>query len=343
MVLLPSDAITEIERTVSRPELERLYELIEKHLKVTHAAPTRPITLHLTASGQRGGEGEQHENTLRSPTNFRPLYGDFGPTSCSSPPTAQDFEKAYWATAKQNGIAQTWAPRWTMFSRGNISEKARLLTLPSVLQAVQEGKEDGRGCAAVDLYVGIGYFAFSYLKARVNCVIGWDLNPWSIEGLRRGAKANGWKAKVVSDGNEEGDVEVEVEEGTRILAFCESNEHAGPRIKTLRSTGQLPPIRHVNCGLLPTSRGSWVTAVTMLDKILGGWVHVHENFAVAEIEEKAEEVRVEFQRLINELYGEDEEKREVKIESINRLKSYAPGVMHVVVDIHMPENTQSPV
>ena len=302
---------------------ERLYELIAQHMKVTHIAINKPIPAHY--------EDGQIENVVRSPTNFTPLYGGFGPDSASSPPTALDFDSALWVTAKQNGICQTWAPRWTMFSRGNISEKARLLSLPSVKEAVDQGRA-ARGCAAVDLYAGIGYFAFSYLKAGVEKVLCWDLNPWSIEGLRRGAVANNWSAKVCfgreapreSIGNE-----------ARLLIFTESNEHASGRIRSMLS--QLPPIRHVNCGLLPTSRGSWQTALEILNRELGGWIHVHENFAVSEIDQRSEHVREAFQRLLVADGGTGT----VKIEYVNRLKSYAPGVMHCVLDLYIPPNSMS--
>ncbi|KAL8675356.1 MAG: hypothetical protein Q9224_007471, partial [Gallowayella concinna] len=189
-----------------------LYRCIAEHLKVTHIAINEPIP-PLQAN-------EHEENISRAPINFTPLHGDFGPEICSSPPTEEDFTKAFWVTAKQNGIFQTWAPRWTMFSRGNITEKARLITLPSVAQAVEQGKADGRRCAAVDLYAGIGYFAFSYLKAGVSKVLCWDINPWSIEGLRRGATANKWSTAVY---NEHEPVDAFGVEDVELLVFLETN------------------------------------------------------------------------------------------------------------------------
>ena len=301
--------------------IKRLYELIAQHLKITHVAITKPIPAH-SANGLT-------ENVVRSPTNFTPLYGDFGPESASSPPTALDFDSAFWVTAKQNGIFQTWAPRWTMFSRGNISEKSRLLTLPSVKETVDQGRAD-RGCAAVDLYAGIGYFAFSYLKAGVEKVLCWDLNPWSVEGLTRGATANKWSAMVYSGNDSSEDFAAN---DVRLLVFNESNEHASGRIRSMH--GDLPPIRHVNCGLLPTSRGSWQTAIEVLDRQLGGWIHVHENFAVSEIEKKSEEALHALQRMLVQAGRSDT----VKIEYVNRLKSYAPGVIHCVLDLYIPPNS----
>nr|POE72465.1 trna wybutosine-synthesizing protein 2 [Quercus suber] len=322
MVLLPPAAFPPPSSASS--SLSKLYALISHHLKTTHIAITHPIPLLHKSSGDTTSS-----NLLRAPSNFEPLHGSFGPPTCAQPPGPADFADAYWVTAKQNTLRQTWAPRWTMFSRGNISEKARLLALDSVLAAVEHGNVDGRGCAAVDLYVGIGYFAFSYLKAGVKVVLGWDLNAWSLEGLRRGAKGNGWDAVVVGEGDE-GPGEEDGDQ-MRVVAFNESNEGALRRVRALRRTGSLPPVRHVNCGLLPTSRGSWEMALGVLDLELGGWVHVHENFAVAEIEAKAEEVRQTFENMMVESWR----RGLAQLDAINRLKSYAPGVIHCVVDIYI--------
>jgi len=183
----------------------------------------------------------------------------------------------------------------------------------------------------VDLYVGIGYFAFSYAKAGVRKVLGWDLNGWSCEGLQRAAKANKWKSAFVT-GDEQVLMEAVEDDEVRLMVFNESNEHAAQRIRKVKA--HLPPVRHVNCGLLPTSKGSWDIAVQVLDPIMGGWIHVHENFAVAEIDEKAEEVRQEMELLLAKHRPAD--KRKPEVEHINRLKSYAPGVMHCVLDIRVP-------
>ncbi|KXL45772.1 hypothetical protein M433DRAFT_143680 [Acidomyces richmondensis BFW] len=329
MILLPSDAIDLLENQIFGPnDAHELYELIARHLKITHIATTRPIPLYTDSE-------VQYENKLRSPSNFRPLYGDFGPLQCSDPPSQSDFAAAYWVTAKQNGIHQTWSPRWTMFSRGNVSEKARILSLPSVIAAVNQGNRDGKGCAAVDLYAGIGYFAFSYLKAGVMKVLCWDLNPWSVEGLMRGAKVNKWPAVLAQD-------ELALSEAARnaqirVMAFHESNDCAFARIQKMKEL--LPPIRHVNCGLLPTSRESWDAAVGVLDEELGGWIHIHENFGLNEIETKAEDVRSDIQRLVDQKSAGrgtgTMETRKAQIDHISRLKSYAPGVMHCVLDIYI--------
>lgn len=326
MLLLPPTAITGPEWTNANLEPnENLYESICKHLKVTHIAINKPIPLHSepTSSGPK-----TTFNALRSPSNFLPLHGDFGPSTSAITPTREDFDRAFWVTAKQNGIYQTWAPRWTMFSRGNISEKARLLTLPSVLTAASEPS------TAVDLYAGIGYFAFSYAKSGIEKVLCFDLNAWSCEGLVKGAKKNKWRAEIAGD-HEAGLLEIARDEEVPLIVFNESNEHAPMRVKGLKK--HLPPIRHVNCGMLPNDRSSLEIAAKVLDLRFVGWVHFHENFLIEEIEKKAQETRKELSRILESLFP-DVGTFAVEVEHINRLKNYAPGVMHCVVDLCITPN-----
>ncbi|EMF09608.1 uncharacterized protein SEPMUDRAFT_111062 [Sphaerulina musiva SO2202] len=460
MLLLPQNALEGPEWSPLEPlihhnninnnntALNDLYKSIAKELKITHIASNKPIPLHhphphhphppphpppanVTDTCNDNNNNNEttptsSENILRAPINFTPLYGDFGPETCSQPhPTQEDFDKAFWVTAKQNGIYQVWAPRWTMFSRGNISEKARLLTLGSVREAVEDaavrgGREGGEeeeeeerelqppGFAAIDLYAGIGYFAFSYLRAGADQVWCWDINPWSIEGLLRGAKANKWEAVLLSHGMDHFDGDLLQETATtsmsketlkkgirkaKLLIFNESNIHAPERLQQylfpppppLPQPHHHPPqitIRHINLGLLPSSRESLSLAAQILSlqhqqqqitstrqkedkskrrrrKGSTSWIHMHENFLLEEILAKANERSKELEEKIhgflsiihyqknitwkerNEMEGEEKRKKErekrtsrvrVKIEGINRLKSYAPGVMHCVVD-----------
>ncbi|USW57039.1 Putative tRNA wybutosine synthesizing protein [Septoria linicola] len=333
MLLLPHNALEGPEWTalgdVREDAFQELHKLIAKELKVTHIASNKPIPPQDLKTSS--------ENILRAPINFTPLYGDFGPETCSQPPTEQDFDKAFWVTAKQNGIYQVWAPRWTMFSRGNISEKARLLALPSVTEAVEDDDEFG----VVDLYAGIGYFAFSYIKAGADKVYCWDINPWSIEGLLRGAKANKWKAVLYGglDGSDENPSDIESIGGSdaKLLVFNESNELAPKRLNDL--TSSRPRIRHVNLGMLPSSRKALELAAAFVCLRPRGWLHVHENFLVEEIQQKAKKTREEFEQILvksDNLYVlqmEEGQGVKVEVEHINRLKSYSPGVMHCVIDI----------
>jgi len=325
--------------------LSSLYDLLCKNFKVTHIALNAPIPVNkasqLTAQKPFSEDENNRDclqqvsqagnnsvpNILRSPTSLTPLYGDFGPDLLHGhDPTTADFASAFWCTSRQNGIFQIWAPRYTMFSRGNISEKARILMLESLTEE-RLGTEPEQ-TSAVDLYAGIGYFAFSYVSAGVGKVLCWEINSWSIEGLRRGAGGNKWSVKVI-----ESDEPLEniVGGDERLLVFPESNEHAATWIEAMR--GKIPPVKHVNCGLLPSSKDSWDVAVQVLDSA-GGWLHVHENIAKKDIESTKEEIVEVFLGLTSKYYGQKpKEQRSVECEHVELVKSYAPGVMHCVLDI----------
>lgn len=368
---------------------------------VNGGIPPRTATSRLRKDGRGGGtedeengrfgneeeeEGEveqEEENILRLPSTLHPLHGPFGPPPTHQrqhAPSAADFASALWVSCRQNGVYQTWAPRYTMFSRGNVKEKARVLQFASKTvrrmkeDGGQEGEETEKGCTAIDLYAGIGYFAFSYRKAGVSKVVCFEMNPWSVEGLRRGAEGNGWSVRIYSPSTPPSSISAssgssvsstEEEEhpeslssstGERedqatphhparlsghdsepsILVFPESNEHAISRLSTLSLS--LPPIRHVNCGFLPSSRLSWRTAIQLLDVKLGGWIHAHENVGVGDVERRRAEVEAEMEGYLGEWDGERDGggrrgKKRVECRHVERVKTYAPGVLHVVFDV----------
>ncbi|TVY58174.1 tRNA wybutosine-synthesizing protein 2, partial [Lachnellula cervina] len=180
---------------------------------LTHLAINSGIPLH---------KHEDAENILRTPSGLVTLYGDFGPAlSPDHVPGPQDFADAFWVCTKQNGISQTWAPRYTMFSRGNVKEKARLLGFhaASQVEGRRRSREELKRDVAVDLYAGIGYFVFSYAALGMR-VYGWEINGWSVEGLRRGAGLNGWGVRAVK-GDEKWHVNEEGNE--KIVVFEEDN------------------------------------------------------------------------------------------------------------------------
>ncbi len=326
-------------------DIRKLYALLCKGLKVTHIAVTAPIPAnsversiaHEPSSGEETNYERQQQilqcggdtipNNLRSPTGLTPVYGNFGPVlPLRNLPRTEDFEAAFWCTSRQNGIFQIWAPRYTMFSRGNISEKARILNLESLTETRLGMKPEQT--SVVDLYAGIGYFAFSYARAAVGKVFCWEINPWSVDGLRRGAEGNKWGVKII-DGGEQ--LEDSIEGDERLLVFSESNEHAAARVNAMRD--KVPPVKHVNCGLLPSSKDSWEVAVQVLDRT-GGWIHAHENIARKDLEMREEEILERFGWLTQKHYGQDpKEQRRLECEHVELVKSYAPGVMHCVLDI----------
>jgi len=314
----------------------RFYKTLAKGMDVTHIAINAPIpTLN---PGLDGGNSDPDENLLRSPTNLQPLHGDFGPLLRPFPhhcPSSNDFASAFWVSTRQNGIRQVWAPRYTMFSAGNVTEKARLLTLPSVVSAVSRGKQTGQGCSAVDLFSGIGYFAFSYVRAGVDRVLCWDLNPWSIEGLRRGAALNKWDTCTVVDESMD-DLSPAIEEigDARLLLFCQSNARASSHIERLRA--RVPPIRHVNCGMLPAVGQAWKTAVEAVDPELGGLLHLHETVAESNIHKRSEEITKGVREHMLSLEMTEQAAQGVALEHVEKVKSVGPRMLHVVLDIWVP-------
>ncbi|MCJ1451601.1 hypothetical protein MMC28_001941 [Mycoblastus sanguinarius] len=333
--------------------LPSLYNLLCQKFKVTHIALNAPISANILTAGPTR-QSEIHErketgiqarespkesndtsetvkylspNILRSPNGLTPLFGDFGPVLHSNDiPKPPEFSSAFWCTARQNNIFQTWTPRYTMFSRGNISEKARILKLHSLTEKALKSKPEET--SVVDLYAGIGYFAFCYVKKGVGKVLCWEINGWSVEGLRRGAKCNKWAVRVVND--REFDSKQDSGE-ERLLVFQEGNENAVKRVSALR--GLVPPIRHVSCGLLPSSQESWGIAVQVLDAA-GGWIHAHENIAKEDLAKRREEIVKTFSGLVNKHYGQkSKEQMRVECEHLERVKTYAPGVVHCVLDI----------
>jgi tRNA wybutosine-synthesizing protein 2 len=286
LIILPPSAFSSAEWTDYLTSLHedtrnKFYGNVVSSLKATHLAINSSI----------------QSTAIRSP-HINPLYGDFGPLVLD-PPIQNDFDSAFWATTLQNGIKQTWAPLYTMFSRGNITEKARVLQFPDV-----------KGEEVADLYIGIGYFAFSYLKAGAKRVWGWDLNAWSVEGLRRGAKLNGWSCVINSENVKD----------VRLVVFNEDNVKAVP---TLGGYGV--KVKHVNLGLLPLSEGAWKVAVQILDE-RGGWIHVHGNCRDSEIKEWCDGTVAVFQRHFVKGWN-------VRLAERFRVKEFGPGVGHWVLDL----------
>ncbi|KAF2451664.1 hypothetical protein P171DRAFT_459619 [Karstenula rhodostoma CBS 690.94] len=334
MLLLPRNNFTSLYGSslskallLNSPDFQPFWAHVAARVGVTHIAINAGIPPQATSSDgfPKNLDGTSVENILRSPVNLTPIYGFFGPLHSPQTlesPTTADFDAALWVTHTQNGIPQTWAPLYTMFSRGNIREKTRILNLPSVTSSVAEAG----GCTSVDLYAGIGYFVFPYLKAGVSKVLCWELNPWSIEGLQRGAKLNGWRTQVIERGHGPSEPP---SESTDLIVFAHSNEFALEDLAETKRVISLPPVRHVNCGFLPSSNLSWRTAVGMIDKGLGGWIHAHENVGMSDVEQRKAQVVTEIEGYVDAagLRGE------VKCEHVEKVKTYAPGVLHVVFDI----------
>ncbi|PYH44524.1 tRNA(Phe) (4-demethylwyosine(37)-C(7)) aminocarboxypropyltransferase [Aspergillus saccharolyticus JOP 1030-1] len=337
---------------------------------LTHVAMNAPIALTDPNSGA--------ENRIRSPGGLIPLYGDFGPMPPASPsfacpakveaegeaalacPTSRDLEQAFWVRTVQNhGIVQIWAPLYTMFSRGNITEKARILG--NGFEGLDERQlgEYVSGTSVVDMYAGIGYFVFSYLKRGVKRVWGFEINGWSVEGLRRGCMENGWGCKVFrvgEDGSLLGghslrEVVERLTEEDRVVVFHGDNRFAAQILGEIRESmrpGEWNRVRHVNLGLLPSSCFAYENACRIVDGEMGGWVHVHENVNVQAIEAKRDHVTAELGKLREKVLGVKPQSTTTaaaaaaaECRHVEQVKTYAPGVMHCVFDVRLSSSEET--
>lgn len=355
MVLLPSGSFQSatwqsIFLTLPTSDLENLWCEILRAIgrkeggSFSHLAVNNGIPLTNTTSQEGGYFPYQPENILRTPSGLVILHGDFGPPLApDQPPTEQDFKNAFWVSTRQNGIYQTWAPRYTMFSRGNVKEKARILKFhdsPSPLE--NSGRDIGKdvqGKVALDLYAGIGYFVFSYARIGMN-VIGWEINPWSVEGLRRGAVGNGWSVKVIKGRDlwkSTVDALYTYSAWEQIVIFLEDNAKAAFRIRDMKevSIDGTSMILHVNMGLLPSCEDRWNVAWRGLDNCKAGWLHLHENVKEDEIESRKLKIQKQFQSW----EAESSQGRSVVVEWVERVKTFAPGIWHCVFDVYFYKKT----
>ncbi|KAM0253161.1 hypothetical protein ACHAP5_000631 [Fusarium lateritium] len=324
MALLPTGSFTASQwsallGSLGQEDCQQLWSKILEQLStqakepLTHLAVNEGIPLH------KAGD-ETDENVRRSPSGLRTLYGDFGLANASAEkPSQDDFDKTLWVSTKQNGILQAWAPRWTMFSRGNVKEKARLLDM---------GSKTLQGSWAVDLYAGIGYFVFSYARLGMR-VLCWEINPWSVEGLRRGAKANRWTVRIVQGDDLALPTEEVLNGEEQIIVFLESNEEAIRRIQSVQGNGVAQDIRHINCGFLPTSEPTWRDAWDISTPSSEVLLHLHENVGANDTETRSQEIQRKF---YDWSQGTD---RAARVKHVEQVKTFAPGVWHCVFDVHV--------
>ncbi|KAK0741636.1 S-adenosyl-L-methionine-dependent methyltransferase [Apiosordaria backusii] len=359
MVLLPSGSFTSepwpsFLASLNGSQKEELWISILDQLSppkspLTHLAINQGIPLLKSSPPQNDNQTtQQEENILRSPTGLHLLHGSFGS------PTSPSFNSSLWVSTKQNSLTQTWAPLHTMFSRGNIKEKARLLSFHSTIPLGSPPLHPHRyippstlkDSYAVDLYAGIGYFVFSYARLGLK-VLCWELNPWSVEGLRRGALANKFTVRVITAPEDlqksTGELIAGAEE--QIIVFQEDNRHAARRIAELGEQQKPTKVRHVNCGFLPTSEPVWrdsfdilVQGFTSSSKPEGGWLHLHENVGVKDIETR----KAEIQRLFDGWCSEEKDTPlKAKVEHVEMVKTFAPDVWHVVFDVYVSSSSSA--
>ena len=148
----------------------------------------------------------------------------------------------------------------------------------------------------IDAYAGIGYYTLPLLvHGDVKHVHALEMTPKSLEGLSLGLDMN-----QVQD---------------RCTIHAGDNKDTFPLLEEVAD--------RVVLGLLPSSEASWKLAVHSL-KPSGGFIHVHMNIHENQFKDWPEQAKNQFAA-----YGN----WNVYINHFEKVKSYSPGVWHVVLDL----------
>ncbi|KAF8794077.1 tRNA wybutosine-synthesizing protein 2 like protein [Argiope bruennichi] len=212
-----------------------------------------------------------------------------------------------WVLHIDNKIKYKYDITKCMFSAGNISEKLRIAQLSC------------KGETVVDLYAGIGYFTLPFLvHAKASLVHACEWNPHAVEALSKNLRLNGVKDQCII--------------------------HYGDN----REVCPINVADRVNLGLIPSSERGWETACKAL-KLSGGVLHVHgnvtsnlhpvqydagEKISCPQVKPEwtvwSDYVCERMKNIFKLLYSSD---WMVTVMNITRIKSYAPHIDHLVVDI----------
>tara|TARA_B100001559_G_C16503028_1_gene624351 strand:+ start:6850 stop:7779 length:930 start_codon:yes stop_codon:yes gene_type:complete len=173
----------------------------------------------------------------------------------------------------------------------------------NVSERIRMSKFDCSDEIVLDLYAGIGYYTLPLLvHANTKFLHACELNSDSIHELKKNLNHNGVLDKCII--------------------------HEGNNISILSNPNILGGIDRVMLGLLPSSKKGWNLAIQALNP-KGGMLHLHGNSIAKEEKKWAEEVIAELEKI-----SEDSNRHfKFKLEHIEKVKSYAPKINHVVLDI----------
>ncbi|CAD7955627.1 unnamed protein product [Amoebophrya sp. A120] len=252
-----------------------------------------------------------------------------------------------WNRVSENGVHYTWNVLKTMFCKGNISEKIRVRSKQrsvssrdeNVIFACSNGvdQQHAHGYSihpdetVVDLFAGIGYWTLPILKelGEKGKVYACEWNPASVEGLRRGYAMNFPAEQAKSSSS------------------SSTNRNIKQRLTILQGDCTVVAPKtvadRVILGLLPDTEKFRRTAAECLnweEKTRVKKLHIHQNLREdTDFAAYSSKICQDFLVLQKETreneYGSDESycDFEVKVEHIQRVKSYAPRVSHYVFDV----------
>ena len=168
----------------------------------------------------------------------------------------------------------------------------------NITERIRMGEIGAKGEIIVDAYAGIGYYTLPFLaKAGAAQVHACEMTKASIDGLGKGLTANAVEEKCT------------IHQG--------DNQTTMPKLKGIAD--------RVILGLLPSSEKTWSLASDCL-KPKGGVIHVHMNIHNHELKTWPEQTKE---------YFADYSQRNTEIMHLEIVKSYSPGISHVVLDLKM--------
>ncbi|NXT37863.1 TYW2 protein, partial [Pelecanoides urinatrix] len=239
-----------------------------------------------------------------------------------------------WVEHVDNGIRYTFDVTKCMFSPGNITEKLRVASLPC------------SGEVLVDLYAGIGYFTLPYLvHAAAAFAHACEWNSHAVEALRRNLVLNGVQDRCRIHHGDSRQLELRDVADRVNLGLIPSSEEGWPvacRVLKKGTGGVLhihhnvetfPALAPPQTPVLLAERGSPEGAISE-----GEAQHPTEDGGKKTLEAR---IRPEWQRwaeataarirgLLAELHGQPWRTSILHIEAV---KSYAPHVHHLVLDL----------
>lgn len=216
---------------------------------------------------------------------------------CQGIPESSGPASPSWIRVTEQGIKQSFDMTRVMFSRGNISEKIRFGK--SLVQ---------KGDIILDAYAGIGYYTLPALvHGHASFVYACEWNEHAANALRYNVADN------------------HVEDRVEILE--------GDCRDTVTQHNIVDMVDRVSLGLLPSSEGGWRIAVRALKNASGGWLHVHGNVPVKEMDVWA----VWLCSRLSSLATEEGKPGTwvILCSHVERVKSFAPTIAHYVADVFM--------
>ncbi|NXQ94988.1 TYW2 protein, partial [Sagittarius serpentarius] len=239
-----------------------------------------------------------------------------------------------WVEHVDNGIRYTFDVTKCMFSPGNITEKLRVASLPC------------SGEVLVDLYAGIGYFTLPYLvHAAAAFAHACEWNSHAVEALRRNLVLNDVQDRCHIHHGDSRQLELRDVADRVNLGLIPSSEEGWPvACRVLKkSTGGVLHIHH-NVETLPAlapPQTPVLQAERGSPEAAGSDGEVQHPTEAGGKETLGARIRPEWQRwaeataarirgLLAELHGQPWHTSIMHIEAV---KSYAPHVHHLVLDL----------